>query len=125
MITGMHVILFSRYAEMVQAFLREVLELRSVDAGEGWPVFAAPPAELAVHPTDGEPEHEVYLMCKGIDAFVERLAARGIRTDGPIADRGWGLVTTLVLPGGERIGLYEPRHPSPIVSSAVTNESAR
>jgi hypothetical protein len=116
MIDGMHVILFSRSAEKVREFLTDVLELPSVDAGDGWLIFAAPPTEIAVHPTEGEPEHEVYLMCKDINAVVTRLAQRGIQTDGPIADRGWGLLTTLVLPGGERIGLYEPRHPSPLSS---------
>jgi predicted enzyme related to lactoylglutathione lyase len=92
-----------------------VLELPSVDAGEGWPIFAAPPAEIGVHATDGEPEHEIYLMCDDVNATVEKLAARGIQTDGPIAEQNWGLVTTLILPGGERMGLYEPRHPSPLL----------
>lgn len=114
LITGMHVILFSRNAEKVREFLGDILELPSVDAGGGWPIFAAPPAEIAVHPADGEPEHEVYLMCDDVNAVVERLAARGIATDGPVADRGWGLLTTLILPGGERLGLYEPRHPSSV-----------
>ena len=117
MITGMHVILYSRHAEQVRGFLDDVLGLPSVDAGEGWPIFAAPPTEIAVHPTDGEPEHEVYLMCDDVHAAVERLAGRGVQTDGPIVDRGWGLVATLVLPGGERVGLYEPRHPSPLRTS--------
>ena len=114
MITGMHVILFSRHAEEVREFLGDVLELPSIDAGGGWPIFAAPPAEIAVHPADDRAEHEVYLMCDDVEATVAKLAERGIETDGPIADRGWGLLTTLVLPGGERIGLYEPRHPSPL-----------
>jgi hypothetical protein len=115
MITGMHVILFSRHAEEVQKFLSDVLELPSVDAGEGRPIFAAPPAEIGVHATDGEPEHEIYLMCDDVNATVEKLGARGIQTDGPVADRGWGLVTTLILPGGEQMGLYQPRHPSPLL----------
>lgn len=113
LITGMHVILYSRHAEKLRDFLGDVLGWRSVDAGGGWPIFAAPPTEVAVHPTDEEAEHEVYLMCNDVEGVVEKLAQRGIATDGPIADRGWGLLTTLVLPGGERIGLYEPRHPSP------------
>lgn len=114
MISGMHVIFYSKHAEKVREFFGDVLGLRSVDAGEGWPIFAAPPTELAVHPTDDAAEHEVYLMCDDVKALVERLAERGVETDGPIADRGWGLVTTLILPGGERLGLYEPRHPSPL-----------
>jgi hypothetical protein len=117
MITGMHVILFSRHADEVRAFLRDALELPSVDAGDGWPIFAAPPAEIAVHPTDERPEHEIYLMCDDIEATVARLAQRGVKTDGPVHERGWGFSTTLLLPGGEGIGLYEPRHPSPLSAS--------
>lgn len=112
MITGTHVLFYSRHAEEVQRFLGDVLGFPSVDARENWPIFAAPPAELAVHPTDDEPEHEVYLMCDDVNAMVARLAERGVETE-PVADRGWGLVTTIVMPGGERLGLYEPRHPSP------------
>jgi hypothetical protein len=102
MITGMHVLLFSRHAQAVQRFFSDVLEMRSVDAGDGWPIFAAPPAALG----------------DDVRAMKEKLAARGIETE-PIAERGWGLVTTIVLPGGERLGLYEPQHPSPL---AVTLE---
>ncbi len=109
----MHVILFSRHAEKVREFLGDALGLRWVDAGEGWPIYSAPPTEIAVHPTQEQPEHEVYLMCDDINAMAAKLAARGVQTDGPIADRGWGLLTTLILPGGERIGLYQPRHVSP------------
>ena len=88
MINGMHVILYSKHAEKVREFLGEVLQLSSVDAGGGWPIYTAPPTELAVHPTDGEPEHEVYLMCNDVDAVVAELAKRGIRPDGAIVDRG-------------------------------------
>jgi hypothetical protein len=116
MVTGMHVILFSRHAEKLREFLGDVVGLRSVNAGGGWPIFAAPPTEIAVHPVETDPEHEVYLMCDDVKAVVARLAERGVQTDGPIADRGWGLLTTLVLPGGDRIGLYEPRHPSPLAT---------
>jgi predicted ester cyclase len=92
--------------------LHGVLELPSVDAGGGWPIFAAPPTELAVHPTDEQqPEHELYLMCSDIDAVVAQLQARGIHTE-PIQNRGWGLLTALEVADGETIGLYEPRHPS-------------
>jgi hypothetical protein len=114
MISGVHAILFSRHADAVRAFLEDVLEFSSVDAGDGWPIFAGPPLEIAVHPADGEPTHELYLMCDDVHAVVAKLAERGIETAMPIADRGWGLVTSLRLPGGEEIGLYEPRHPSPI-----------
>jgi hypothetical protein len=115
MITGMHVLVFSKTAPEIQRFFGEVLGLRSVDAGEGWPIFAAPPTELAVHPTDGDPGHELYLICDDVHAMVKKLAEHGIQTE-PIADRGWGLVTTIILPGGERLGLYQQQHPSPLTS---------
>jgi hypothetical protein len=79
-----------------------------------WPIYAAPPTELAVHPTDGNGEHELFLVCDDLHAVTAALAARGINTTMPIADRGWGLVTTLRLPGGDEIGIYEPRHASPL-----------
>ncbi|HEY2473721.1 MAG TPA: hypothetical protein VGI19_02870 [Candidatus Cybelea sp.] len=106
----------------MQQFFANVLRWRSVDAGEGRPVFAAPPTELAVHPSETEPGHELYLICDDIQATTARLAERGVQTE-PIADRGWGLVTTILLPGGERLGLYEPRHPSPLRSSAGSGAS--
>ncbi len=114
MITGIHAIIFSKHVEQVRDFLGDVLELPSVDAGGGWPIFAAPPTELAVHETESEPSHELFLMCDDVHATVAKLAERGIKTTMPIADRGWGLLTTLDLPGGETIGLYEPKHPSPL-----------
>ena len=121
MITGMHLMLYSRHAKAVQAFLHDVLGLQSVNAGDDWPIFAAPPAEIAVHETDDEPGHEIFLMCDDVEAMVAKLAARGIATENGIADRGWGRMTALLLPGGERMGLYEPRHPSPI---SATHASA-
>jgi hypothetical protein len=116
MITGIHALIYSKHAAQVQAFLRDVLEWPSVDAGdasEPWPIFAAPPTEVAVHPTDDEPSHELYLMCDDIRVTVAALGKRGIATS-PIADRGWGLVTSVTLPGGESIGMYEPHHASPL-----------
>lgn len=117
MITGMHALIYSAHAEKVQEFLSDVLGLESVEAGEGWPIFAAPPAELAVHPTDGEPGHELYLMCDDVYATIASFKEKGVACS-PVRDRGWGLVTSVELPGGESIGLYEPRHPSPLQSKA-------
>lgn len=114
MVTGLHLILYSRHSQEVQRFLREAVGLSSADAGEGWPIFAAPPAELAVHPTDGEAQHEMFLMCDDVGAMVKRLVDLGYATEGGIVDRPWGRATTVVLPGGERIGLYEARHASPL-----------
>jgi len=113
MITGAHVIVFTKEADDARAFLRDVLGLRSVDAGGGWPIFALPPAELAAHPTDGEVRHELYLMCDDIHATVEELKGRGAEFTRPVTDEGWGLITALAVPGGGELALYEPRHPSP------------
>jgi catechol 2,3-dioxygenase-like lactoylglutathione lyase family enzyme len=115
-ITGAHAIVFSRDAAAVRAFLRDVLGFPSVDAGGGWPVFALPPAELAAHPAEGEARYDLYLMCDDIRATVEQLTAKGVEFTRPVADAGWGLVTALALPGGGELGLYEPRHPSPITA---------
>ncbi len=108
----MHAIVYSQHAQEMRDFFATALGLRSVDAGEGWPIFAAPPTELAVHPTDERAEHELFLICDDVHATVEQLAEHGVKS-APIQDRSWGLVTSLDLPGGETIGLYEPRHPRP------------
>jgi len=111
-INGMHAILFSRDAEADRAFLRDVLGWRSVDAGDGWLIFALPPAEIAVHPVDGPERHELYLMCDDVAAAVSRLEAAGVEFTRPVTDAGFGLLTAIRLPGGGELGLYEPRHPT-------------
>jgi hypothetical protein len=110
MITGAHVILYSRDADADRAFFADVLEYPHVDAGGGWLIFKLPPAEVAVHPTDGAGSHELYLMCDDVNATVEQLKAKGVEC-GEVRDEGWGLLTTIRLPGGGDLGLYEPRHP--------------
>lgn len=116
MITGVHAIIYTQDAKADRAFFHEVLDLRAVDAGGGWLIFALPPAELAVHPTDGAPRHELYLMCDDIRATVDALIAKGVEVTSDITEEGWGLTTTLRLPGGSELALYEPRHPSPLSS---------
>jgi predicted enzyme related to lactoylglutathione lyase len=113
MITGVHAIIFTKDADAVRAFLRDVLEFPSVDAGGGWPIFALPPAELAAHPADGAPHQELYLMCDDIHATVRELDGKGVELTRPISDAGWGLVTAIAMPDGRERGLYEPRHPTP------------
>jgi catechol 2,3-dioxygenase-like lactoylglutathione lyase family enzyme len=113
MVNGVHAILYTQDAEALRAFLRDVLELPNVDAGGGWLIFALPPAELAAHPTDGEPRHELYLMCDDIEATVAGLQAKGVELTAPVSDQGFGLLTSIKLPGGGELGLYEPRHPLP------------
>ena len=114
MITGMHAIVFSPDAVRVREFFADVLNLPSVDAGGGWPIFALPPAELAAHPTDGEPRHDLYLMCDDVHATVDALKAKGVEFTEGITEQSWGLTTALRLPGGPELGLYEPRHPRPL-----------
>jgi glyoxalase/bleomycin resistance protein/dioxygenase superfamily protein len=113
-ITGAHAIVFTREAEGVRAFLGDVLGFPSIDAGGGWLIFALPPAELAAHPGDGDARYELYLMCDDVHTTVEELTAKGVEFTEPITDAGWGLVTAIALPGGGELGLYEPRHPSPL-----------
>jgi catechol 2,3-dioxygenase-like lactoylglutathione lyase family enzyme len=118
MITGIHAVIFTTDAEADRAFFRDILELRSVDAGGGWPIFALPPAELAAHPADEDGQHELYLMCDDVHATVDELKRKGVESTGPISDEGWGLLTAIKLPGGGELGLYEPRHPTPEPVSA-------
>ncbi|MCA1675362.1 MAG: extradiol dioxygenase [Actinobacteria bacterium] len=112
MINGAHVIIYSRDAEADRQFLRDVLEFAPVDAGEGWLLFKVPPAELAVHPTEGAAVHELYLLCDDVEATVAELTAKGAEFAGPVADQGWGLLVSIVLPGGGQVGLYQPQHPT-------------
>jgi catechol 2,3-dioxygenase-like lactoylglutathione lyase family enzyme len=118
MIRAAHVIAFAGDAERARAFFRDVLELPSVDGGDGWLIFALPPAEIAVHPGEGwgegEGGHRLFLICEDIEATVEELRAKGVEFTAGVADEGWGLVTTMVVPGHGEVGLYEPRHPSPL-----------
>jgi hypothetical protein len=113
-ITGVHALLYSPEADALRALLRDVLQWPSVDGGQGWPIFALPPAELGVHPAD-KASHELSLMCDDIEATVADLKAKGIvvKEDAPV-DHGWGIAVTMVLPGDVDVMLYQPRHASPL-----------
>ena len=112
MIAGAHVVVFSRDAEADRAFLRDLLGTPSVDAGHGWLILKAPPAELAVHPTDDAPHEALYLVCDDLDATTAALAARGVALTGRVTEERWGRLTEIRLPGGGTLGLYEPHHPT-------------
>jgi len=112
-ITGVHAVVFSPDAEQLRAFFGDVLGLQSVDAGGGWPIFALPPAELAVHPSSEGGSHELYLLCDDIEATLVELRAKGIAVVSEPADRGWGVLATIRLPDGAELAIYQPRHPSP------------
>lgn len=111
MITGSHVIVFSRDAEGDRAFLADVMGQPHVDAGGGWLIFRLPPAELAVHPSDGPVAQELYFLCDDVESTVRDLEARGVEITQGITDERWGRATRFRLPGGSEVGLYEPRHP--------------
>src|SRR6266480_6500229 len=114
MITGIHAIVFSSQTDKVGAFFGDVLSLSSVDAGGGWLIFALPPAELAVHPADGEGHHELYLMCDDIHATLAELRGKGAEVARDVSDQGWGLLAAIRLPDGSEFPIYQPRHASPL-----------
>jgi len=113
-IFGAHVIVYTQDAEADRDFLGDVLGFESVDAGDGWLIFALPPAEIAAHPSDTGARHELYLMCDDIRATVRDLRGKGVDVAREVSDEGWGLMTAIRLPGGGELGLYEPRHPTPL-----------
>jgi catechol 2,3-dioxygenase-like lactoylglutathione lyase family enzyme len=122
MITGTHILLYSDKPEADRAFFRDVLGFRAVDAGGGWLIFALPPAEAGVHPTDGQTRQQLhggrhllgavlYFMCDDLQAQIKSLQARKI-TCSPVEKENWGIKTTIPLPSGGEIGLYQPTHPT-------------
>ena len=112
MITGAHSIIYSKNPEADRDFLRDVLQLPNVDVGHGWLIFGLPPAEVAVHPSDENNLHEFYLMCDDIEAFVEEMKKKRVACEA-VQDMGWGLLSKLTLPGGGKLGVYQPRHARP------------
>ena len=123
MITGAHVLLYSRIAEADRKFIRDVLGFYSVDVGGGWLIFRLPPSEVAVHPAE-EPigqqhaDHDLigailYFMCDDIHSTISELAEKGVRCT-EVSEEPWGIKTTIPLPSGQELGLYEPRHPTAI-----------
>lgn len=111
MISGLHTIIYSADADADRAFFRDVLGFPAVDAGHGWLIFAAPPSEIAFHPDAANGRHELYLMCDDLAATMRELEGKSVRC-GAVSDESWGRLTSLRLPGGGELGLYEPRHPT-------------
>ena len=122
MIAGTHALIYSDDPEATRAFLRDVLDLSWVDAHGGWLIFALPPAEVGIHPTGesagaaGVPagRHEVWLMCHDVQSTVAELEAKGVEFTKPVEEAEFGVTTEFRLPGAGTIGLYEPRHASPL-----------
>ncbi len=112
MINGAHAIIYSTDPTADRAFFRDVLDLPNVDVGDGWLIFSLPPSEVALHPSEKNDVHELYLMCDDIEVFAAEMTARGV-VCGAVRDQGWGLLTDIVLPGGGKLGVYQPRHARP------------
>lgn len=112
MIIGAHSVIYSMNPDADRAFLRDILKLTNVDVGGGWLIFGLPPAEVAVHPSDKNNVHEFYLMCDDIEAFVAEMKKHGVVTS-PVRDEDWGFFTHLTLPGGGKLGIYQPQHARP------------
>jgi catechol 2,3-dioxygenase-like lactoylglutathione lyase family enzyme len=111
-ITGTHVIVYSKDADADRNFFKDIFGFDSVDAGHDWLIFALPPAEVAFHPAE-ESSHELYLMCDDLETTVTNLASRGVVFKGPVDDLRWGRLAHLELPGGGTLGIYQPKHPVP------------
>ena len=127
MIIGAHSILYSKMPQLDRYFLRDVLGFPSVDAGDGWLIFGLPPSEVAVHPSESNDVHEFYLMCDDVEALIADLTRRRIACS-PVRNQGWGILTQVTLPGGGKLGIYQPRHARPKampVGRARTRPAAR
>jgi len=120
MIIGAHSIIYSKNPQADRAFLRDVVGLPSVDVGEGWLIFGLPPAEVAVHPSNENDVHEFYLMSDDIEALIGAMQERGI-TCAPTQNQGWGVLTQVTLPGGGKLGIYQPRHARPKAMGTARN----
>jgi catechol 2,3-dioxygenase-like lactoylglutathione lyase family enzyme len=111
MLSGAHVIVYSKDAEADRVFFREVLGFNSVDAGHGWLIFALPPGEAAFHPSEKNGPHELYFLCDNLKSEMAALVKKGV-TCSAVHEERWGSITHLRLPGGGEIGLYQPKHPT-------------
>jgi hypothetical protein len=112
MIIGAHSIIYSTDAEADRAFFRDVLGMPNVDVGGGWLIFGLPPAEVTVHPSDKNNVHEFYLMCTDLDRLMKHMSQRNIACS-PVHKEPWGLLTEVMLPGGGKLGIYQPLHARP------------
>ena len=112
MISGAHVMIFTRDEEADRAFLRDVMEIPCIDSGGGWLIYKLPPTELGVHGGEANDLHQLYFMCDNLDSEIARLAARGVACSEPFT-ASWGRATSVPLPGGGKIGMYEARHARP------------
>jgi catechol 2,3-dioxygenase-like lactoylglutathione lyase family enzyme len=113
-IVGAHVLLYTPEAEAVRDVLRDVFEWKYVEDHPGWLIFALPPSEVGVHPAEGSTKHEICLMCDDLHETMTELSAKGIEFRGEPQEESFGITTTMLLPGGLEILLYESRHQTPL-----------
>jgi len=112
MINGAHFVIYSKDPDADRAFFRDLLRLPNVDVGGGWLIFGLPPAEVAVHLSERDEIHELYLMCENVDQFISEMQKHRVSC-APVENQRWGRLTRIVLPGGGKVGIYEPRHARP------------
>ena len=112
MIIGAHSIIYSTNPDADREFFRDVLHFPNVDVGGGWLIFGLPPAELAVHPSDENDVSEFYLMCDDVEKLIADMEKRGVECR-PVHAQPWGQLTEITLPGGGKLGVYQPRHARP------------
>jgi hypothetical protein len=124
MIYGAHALVFSRAPEEARELLQTILGTETVDAGGGWLIHALPPSEIAVHPTDGAPGIDLYLMCQDIEKTILALREKGVKFSKPVSEERWGRVCAIALPGGGELGLYQPRHASPVARPSAAARPA-
>lgn len=117
MIRGAHIVVYSRNPDADRDFFRDTLKYPFVDAGQGWLIFALPPAELAIHPSDESDRHELYFMCDDIHGFAASMQTAGFACSA-VEQQRWGSLVRVALPGGGSIGVYQPTHPSPVLTPA-------
>ena len=113
MINGAHVVIYSKDSEADRTFFRDGLQFPGVDAGHGWLIFAMPPLEAAFHDSERSDHHELFLMCDDLTATLKDLKAKDVKVS-EVSEQHWGKLSTLTLPGGGKIGIYEPKHSSPL-----------
>jgi len=123
-ILGAHVIVYSKKADADRKFIADLFGTKGADAGGGWMIYALPPAEIAVHPSDENDVHELYVMVDDVEAFVAAMKKKKVKCD-PVSDQRWGLLTSVALPSGGKLGVYEPKHASPIVKTKKTQKKKK
>ena len=111
-ITGAHSIIYSKHPKRDREFFRDVLKLPNIDVGDGWLVFALPPSEVAFHPSEKNDLHEFYLLCDSVKQLVSQLKKSGVKCD-KVEQQAWGYMTNIKLPGGGKLGIYQPLHKRP------------